>query len=100
MLGLQFETCNDFGLAFFFENCQVNHSTFFQMNIKKTIRMPYLAALSVWRYCVTGFTRLTPKLLSVGLAIVNCETDHLAVKPSGRISLSVGRKSPKKEGSG
>ena len=37
MLGLQFETCNDFGLSFSFENCQVNHSTFFQMNIKKTI---------------------------------------------------------------
>lgn len=37
MLGLQFETCNDFGLSFSFENCQLNHSTFFQMNIKKTI---------------------------------------------------------------
>ena len=37
MLGLQFENCNDFGLAFSFENCQLNHSTFFQMNIKKTI---------------------------------------------------------------
>ena len=37
MLGLQFEYCNDFGLSFSFENCQLNHSTFFQMNIKKTI---------------------------------------------------------------
>ncbi|MGA9212545.1 pentapeptide repeat-containing protein [Kaistella sp.] len=37
MLGLQFETCNDFGLSFSFENCQLNHSTFFQMNIKKII---------------------------------------------------------------
>ena len=37
MLGLQFESCNDFGLSFSFENCQLNHSTFFQMNIKKTI---------------------------------------------------------------
>ena len=37
MLGLQFENCNDFGLSFSFENCQLNHSTFFQMNIKKTI---------------------------------------------------------------
>lgn len=37
MLGIQFETCNEFGLSFSFENCQVNHSTFFQMNIKKTI---------------------------------------------------------------
>lgn len=37
MLGLQLETCNDFGLAFSFENCQLSHSTFFQMNIKKTI---------------------------------------------------------------
>lgn len=37
MLGLQFETCNEFGLSFSFETCQLNHSTFFQMNIKKTI---------------------------------------------------------------
>ena len=37
MLGLQFETCNDFGLSFSIENCQLNHSTFFQINIKKTI---------------------------------------------------------------
>jgi uncharacterized protein YjbI with pentapeptide repeats len=37
MLGLQLENCNDFGLSFSFENCQLNHSTFFQMNIKKTI---------------------------------------------------------------
>ena len=37
MLGLQFENCNDFGLSFSFDNCQLNHSTFFQMNIKKTI---------------------------------------------------------------
>ena len=37
MLGLEFENCNDFGLSFSFENCQLNHSTFFQMNIKKTI---------------------------------------------------------------
>lgn len=37
MLGIQFENCNEFGLSFSFENCQVNHSTFFQMNIKKTI---------------------------------------------------------------
>lgn len=37
MLGLQFESCNDFGLSLSFENCHLNHSTFFQMNIKKTI---------------------------------------------------------------
>lgn len=36
MLGLQFDNCNDFGLAFSFNNCQLNHSVFFQLKIKKT----------------------------------------------------------------
>jgi uncharacterized protein YjbI with pentapeptide repeats len=37
MLGLHFETCNEFGLSFSFENCQLNHSTFYQTKIKNTI---------------------------------------------------------------
>lgn len=37
MLGLQFERCNDFGLAVSFQNCQLNHSTFFQLNLRKTL---------------------------------------------------------------
>ena len=37
MLGLRFDTCNDFGLSFSFEGCQLNHSSFYKMNIKKTV---------------------------------------------------------------
>jgi hypothetical protein len=37
MLGLRFDTCNDLGLSFMFENCQLNHSSFFRIRIKKTI---------------------------------------------------------------
>jgi fluoroquinolone resistance protein len=37
MLGLQLEKCNQFGLAFSFDHCQLNHSSFFQLKIKKTI---------------------------------------------------------------
>ncbi|UJF30238.1 pentapeptide repeat-containing protein [Kaistella sp. 97-N-M2] len=37
MLGLQFERCNDFGLAFSFQNCQLNLSSFFQLNLRKTL---------------------------------------------------------------
>lgn len=36
MIGLQFERCQPFGLAFNFENCQLNHSSFFQLGIRKT----------------------------------------------------------------
>ena len=36
MLGLHFENCNEFGLAFTFENCQLNHSSFYKTIIKKT----------------------------------------------------------------
>jgi len=36
MLGLHFENCNEFGLAFAFENCQLNHSSFYKTKIKKT----------------------------------------------------------------
>ena len=36
MLGLRFDDCNQFGLSFSFDTCQLNHSSFFEMNIKKT----------------------------------------------------------------
>lgn len=36
MLGLQFDTCAPFGLSFRFENCILNHSTFYGTKIKKT----------------------------------------------------------------
>lgn len=37
MLGLQFDSCKDFGLSFQFENCTLDHSTFFKLKIKKTL---------------------------------------------------------------
>ena len=37
MLGLRFDTCHDFGLAFSFEGCVLNHSCFAATKIKKTI---------------------------------------------------------------
>ncbi len=37
MLGLRFDTCNEFGLSFSFDNCQLNHSSFYKTKIKKTI---------------------------------------------------------------
>jgi uncharacterized protein YjbI with pentapeptide repeats len=36
MLGLHFEHCNEFGLAFSFEDCQLDHSSFYKTKIKKT----------------------------------------------------------------
>jgi uncharacterized protein YjbI with pentapeptide repeats len=36
MLGLRFETCNEFGLSFSFQGCQLNHSSFYKLSIKKT----------------------------------------------------------------
>jgi uncharacterized protein YjbI with pentapeptide repeats len=35
MLGLRFEQCNKFNLSFSFDNCQVNHSSFYQVKLKK-----------------------------------------------------------------
>lgn len=37
MVGLHFENCNNFGLSFRFEGCSLNHSSFYQTKIKKTI---------------------------------------------------------------
>lgn len=36
MLGLHFENCNPIGLEVSFENCQLNHSSFYQVRLKKT----------------------------------------------------------------
>ena len=36
MLGLHFEHCNDFGLAFGFERCVLNHSSFYRTKLKNT----------------------------------------------------------------
>lgn len=37
MLGLQFNTCNEFGLSFSFDGCQLNHCSFYKTKIKKTV---------------------------------------------------------------
>ena len=37
MLGLHFEECNPFGLIFTFNNCQLNHSSFYQLKMKKQL---------------------------------------------------------------
>ena len=37
MLGLHFDTCNQFGLSFRFEDCALNYSLFYKTKIKQTI---------------------------------------------------------------
>lgn len=37
MLGLRFDTCDEFGLSFSFDGCQLNQSSFYQTKIKKTV---------------------------------------------------------------
>ena len=37
LLGLHFEQCNGFGLSFRFENCALDHSSFFKTKIRETI---------------------------------------------------------------
>lgn len=37
MLGLRFDTCHEFGLAFSFEGCQLHHASFYKLKIKKTV---------------------------------------------------------------
>jgi uncharacterized protein YjbI with pentapeptide repeats len=37
MLGLRFDTCNEFGLIFKFEGCILNHSSFHKTKIRRTI---------------------------------------------------------------
>ena len=36
MLGLHFDAANEFGLSVSFENCQLNHSSFYNKKLKKT----------------------------------------------------------------
>lgn len=36
LLGLQFQQCNPFGLSFTFENCNIDHASFYQLKLKKT----------------------------------------------------------------
>lgn len=36
MLGLKFDECNQFNFAAIFENCQLNHCSFYQMNLNRT----------------------------------------------------------------
>lgn len=37
MIGLHFDACNEFGLSFSFDGCQLNLSSFYKLKIKKTI---------------------------------------------------------------
>ena len=37
MLGLRLDTCRTFGLAFRFENCTLNYSSFYGLHLKKTV---------------------------------------------------------------
>ena len=36
MLGLHFENCNDLGFSVRFENCQLDHCSFYQLRLSKT----------------------------------------------------------------
>jgi uncharacterized protein YjbI with pentapeptide repeats len=36
MLGIQFDTCNNFGMSFSFNNCTLNHAIFYGTKIKHT----------------------------------------------------------------
>lgn len=37
MLGVDFERCHDFGFAVAFENCVLNHASFYKLKLKKTV---------------------------------------------------------------
>lgn len=37
IIGVRFDHCKPFGLAFSFDGCQLGHSSFFKMKIKKTV---------------------------------------------------------------
>jgi uncharacterized protein YjbI with pentapeptide repeats len=37
MLGLHFDNCNQIGLSFSFDGCQLKHSSFYKLKIKKTV---------------------------------------------------------------
>ncbi len=37
LLGLRFDQCNTFGLSLYFENCNLQHTSFYRLKLKKTI---------------------------------------------------------------
>lgn len=37
MLGLRFEQCDPFNLSLAFDTCQLNHSSFYRLKLKKTL---------------------------------------------------------------
>jgi fluoroquinolone resistance protein len=37
MLGIHFDNCLPFGLSLSFNSCQLNHSSFYRLNLKKTV---------------------------------------------------------------
>lgn len=37
MLGLQFGSCNEFGLLFNFDSCTLDHSSFYRLKLKKIV---------------------------------------------------------------
>ncbi|MEJ1239349.1 pentapeptide repeat-containing protein [Chryseolinea sp. T2] len=37
MLGVRFDLCKTFNLSFTFDNCTLDHSSFYRLNIKKTV---------------------------------------------------------------
>jgi uncharacterized protein YjbI with pentapeptide repeats len=37
MLGLHFEDCNEFGVSFSFDKCNLDHSSFYQLKISRTV---------------------------------------------------------------
>ncbi|HZI00697.1 MAG TPA: pentapeptide repeat-containing protein [Flavisolibacter sp.] len=37
MLGIRFDTVSGFGLSFSFESCQLNHSSFYKIQMKKAV---------------------------------------------------------------
>lgn len=55
MLGLHFDRCNEFGLSFSFESCNLNHSTFYRTKIKKsTFRNTHLQEADFSECDLTG----------------------------------------------
>lgn len=51
MLGLIFSDCNKTGLSFIFENCTLNHSSFYATSIKKTVFKNCVLAGVDWTAC-------------------------------------------------
>jgi uncharacterized protein YjbI with pentapeptide repeats len=62
MMGLHFENCSSFGLSFRFQNCTINHSSFYKLNILKTF----------FKSCTIRETDFTEANLS-GSVFQNCD---------------------------